>query len=113
LPGKSCSDVEDTPFANTCSRVAIAIAEGLLIFLIAIIWRIVSFKYTHLVERLQLLTLIIIGEGIIGMVKSVACITKGQSKNNHTEIGTVIAAVIILVSTNIERVLNSSADLRY
>jgi|TARA_R110002003_G_scaffold42_14_gene3169 low temperature requirement protein LtrA len=80
------------------SRVVISIAEGLLIFLIAIVWRIVSFKYTHLVERLQLLTLIIIGEGIIGMVKSVACITKGQSANNHTEIGTVIAAVIILVS---------------
>ncbi|KAF2821170.1 hypothetical protein CC86DRAFT_303518 [Ophiobolus disseminans] len=76
--------------------VIIAIVEGLFIFLIAIVWRIVSFKYTHLVERLQLLTLIIIGEGIIGMVKSVACITKGQSVNNHTEIGTVIAAVIIL-----------------
>jgi low temperature requirement protein LtrA len=80
------------------SRVIISIAEGLLIFLIAIVWRIVSFKYTHLVERLQLLTLIIIGEGIIGMVKSVACITKGQSTNNRTEIGTVVAAVIILVS---------------
>ncbi|KAF2025662.1 hypothetical protein EK21DRAFT_75889 [Setomelanomma holmii] len=76
--------------------VVISIAEGLLIFVIAIVWRIVSFKYTHLVERLQLLTLIIIGEGIIGMVKSVACITKGQSTNNNTEIGTVVAAVIIL-----------------
>ncbi|KAH7071980.1 bacterial low temperature requirement A protein-domain-containing protein [Paraphoma chrysanthemicola] len=76
--------------------VVISIAEGLVIFFIAITWRIVSFKYTHLVERLQLLTLIIIGEGIIGMVKSVACITKGQSTNNHTEIGTVVAAVVIL-----------------
>ncbi|CAO2653769.1 Nn.00g031800.m01.CDS01 [Neocucurbitaria sp. VM-36] len=75
---------------------AISIAEGLCIFLIAMIWRIVSFKYTHLVERLQLLTLIIIGEGIIGMVKSVACITKGQSSNNSKEIGTVAAAVVIL-----------------
>jgi low temperature requirement protein LtrA len=93
--------------------VTIAIAEGLLIFLIAIIWRVVSFKYTHLVERLQLLTLIIIGEGIIGMVKSVACITKGQSKNSHTEIGTVIAAVIILVSINIDHILTDLADLRY
>ncbi|CAE7026387.1 hypothetical protein PTTW11_04065 [Pyrenophora teres f. teres] len=61
--------------------VVICIAEGLCIFLIAMIWRIISFKYTHLVERLQLLTLIIIGEGIIGMVKS---------------IGTVIAAVLLL-----------------
>ncbi|KAH5578404.1 hypothetical protein HBI24_163160 [Parastagonospora nodorum] len=76
--------------------VIISIVEGLLIFLIAIIWRIVSFKYTHLIERLQLLTLIIIGEGIIGMVKSVACIFKGQSDNNSTEIGTVVAAVVLL-----------------
>jgi low temperature requirement protein LtrA len=79
-------------------RVVISITEGLLIFLIAIIWRILSFKYTHLVERLQLLTLIIMGEGIIGMVKSVSCIFKGQSDNNATEIGTVVAAMIILVS---------------
>jgi hypothetical protein len=49
-----------------------------------------------LVERLQLLTLIIIGEGIIGMVKSVACIFKGQKTNNATEVGTVVAAVLIL-----------------
>jgi low temperature requirement protein LtrA len=78
-------------------RVIISILEGLLIFLIAMIWRIISFKYTHLVERLQLLTLIIIGEGIIGMVKSVACITKGQTSNNMSEIGTAIAAVLLLV----------------
>ena len=60
-------------------------------------WRIISFKYTHLVERLQLLTLIIIGEGIIGMVKSVACIVKGQADNNANELGTVVASVMILV----------------
>ena len=86
----------------TC-RFAISVYEGLAIFLIAIIWRIVSFKYTHLVERLQLLTLIIIGEGIIGMVKSVACIVKGQLDNNANELGTVIAAVLILVRVQNKR----------
>ncbi len=65
------------------------------------IWRIVSFKYTHIVERLQLLTLIIIGEGIIGMIKSVACISKGQAKNDSTELGSVIAAVVLLVRPKI------------
>jgi low temperature requirement protein LtrA len=83
---------------NGWCRVVISIVEGLLIFLIAIIWRILSFKYTHLVERLQLLTLIIIGEGIIGMVKSVAGIFKMQSDNNATEVGTVVAAMLLLVS---------------
>ncbi|KAI4948525.1 hypothetical protein J4E91_005949 [Alternaria rosae] len=55
------------------------------------------FEYTHLAERLQLLTLIIIGEGVIGMVKSVACITKGQTSNNISETGTVVAAIPLLV----------------
>lgn len=86
---------------NKGRRVIISIVEGLLIFLIAMIWRIISFKYTHLTERLQLLTLIIIGEGIIGMVKSVACITKGQTSNNMSEIGTVIAAVLLLVCRHV------------
>jgi hypothetical protein len=45
-----------------------------------------------------LLTLIIIGEGIIGMVKSVSCIFKGQTGNNATEVGTVVAAMLTLVS---------------
>ena len=79
-------------------RVIVSVVKGLLIFLIAMIWRIISFKYTHLVELLQLLTLIIIGEGIIGLVKSVACITNGQTSNNMSEIGTVVAAVLLLVS---------------
>lgn len=86
--------------ADEFDRVIIAIVEGLVVLLIAMTWRIVSFKYTHIVERLQLLTLIIIGEGIIGMIKSVACITKGQSSNNSTELGSVIAAVVLLVSCN-------------
>lgn len=93
-------DVESQSCKANLDRVVICIAEGLCIFLIAMIWRIISFKYTHLVERLQLLTLIIIGEGIIGMVKSVSCITKGQYSNNMSEIGTVIAAVLLLVRIN-------------
>lgn len=84
-------------FTDELTRVVIAILEGLTVLLIAMTWRIVSFKYTHIVERLQLLTLIIIGEGIIGMIKSVACITKGQAKNNSTEFGSVVAAVLLLV----------------
>ena len=88
-------------FTHELDRVVIAIVEGLVVLLIAMTWRIVSFKYTHIVERLKLLTLIIIGEGIIGMIKSVACITKGQANNNSTEFGSVVAAVVLLVSLSI------------
>ncbi|KAF3039896.1 hypothetical protein E8E12_005054 [Didymella heteroderae] len=80
------------PHARGCH----AMVEGLVVLLIVMTWRIVSFKYTHIVERLQLLTLIIIGEGIIGMIKSVACITKSQAKNISTELGSVVAAVVLL-----------------
>lgn len=79
------------------ARIIVATADGLATMLVAIFWRIVSFKFTNLVERVGLLTLIIIGEGIIGMVKSVSCITKSQGSNNGTEIGTVVAGVLLLV----------------
>jgi hypothetical protein len=74
----------------------LSIFEGLATLLIAIFWRNISFKYTHLVERLGLLSLILMGEGIIGMVKSVACITKGQNTNSNAEIGTVVSSVILI-----------------
>ena len=77
-------------------RFGLSISEGLATLLIAIFWRAISFKYTHLVERLGLLSLILMGEGIIGMVKSVACITKGQETNASAEIGTVVSAVILI-----------------
>ncbi|KAF8418749.1 bacterial low temperature requirement A protein-domain-containing protein [Tirmania nivea] len=43
------------------------------------IWKVVSFKRTHLVERLGLLTLIILGEGIIVMLKAVNSVEKGST----------------------------------
>lgn len=42
-------------------------------------WKVVNFKRTHLVERLGLLTLIIIGEGIIVMLKAVNTVEKGST----------------------------------
>jgi low temperature requirement protein LtrA len=78
-------------------RFLVAIFDGLATMLIAIFWRTISFKHTHLVERVGLLSLIIMGEGIIGMVKSISCITKGQSSYTSSEIGTVVAAVLLIV----------------
>jgi low temperature requirement protein LtrA len=46
--------------------------EAAAIIGIAMIWRTLSFKKTHLVERLGLLTLIVIGEGAIGVTKTVS-----------------------------------------
>ena len=65
------------------------------------IWRILSFKRTHLAERMGLLTLIITGEGIIVMMKAVNAVEKGKTLGggwNPTMFTIVAAAVMIIVS---------------
>ncbi|KAF2762423.1 hypothetical protein EJ05DRAFT_1203 [Pseudovirgaria hyperparasitica] len=51
---------------------AVMAAEGALTIAISSRWRMLSFKKTHLVERMGLLTLIVIGEGAIGVTKTIA-----------------------------------------
>lgn len=59
-------------------------------------WRIIGFKHTHLVERVGLLTLIIMGEGIIGLTKAVTYIMKGSTYLSSSVIGQIICAVLII-----------------
>jgi low temperature requirement protein LtrA len=56
-------------------RYVVVCVEAFAMIAISCVWRVVSFKHTHLVERIGLLTLIIMGEGIIGMARcnSPAC----------------------------------------
>ena len=70
--------------------------EALAVITISCIWRVVSFKRTHLVERIGLLTLIIMGEGIIGMTKSVSKILQNSSNTSSSDIGTIISAVLLI-----------------
>jgi low temperature requirement protein LtrA len=74
-------------------------AEAVAITTISSMWRLLSFENTHLVERNGLLTLIIIGEGIVGMTKSVATMVTGSVHFTSEDLGTVIAAVLLLVSS--------------
>jgi low temperature requirement protein LtrA len=60
-------------------------------------WRIVSFKQTHLVERVGLLTLIILGEGIIGLTVSVTYVARYSAFTSSATIGVVTAAVSLIV----------------
>lgn len=60
----------------------------------ASIWRKLSFKKTHLMERMGLLTLIIIGEGAIGVTKTVA---KLMSKSGLTFEGCFLVICIVLI----------------
>lgn len=72
--------------------------EALCSVVISSIWQVLSFKHTHLVERVGLLTLIVMGEGIIGLVKSVSYILDGTDVSILAETGVVASGVIMIVS---------------
>ncbi|KAK9427674.1 bacterial low temperature requirement A protein-domain-containing protein [Lipomyces doorenjongii] len=56
-------------------------------------WKVVTFKGTHLIERMTLLTLYILGEGVIDVLKSVAKISQTQDAWTSANIGTLFGAI--------------------
>ncbi|KAB8296737.1 hypothetical protein EYC80_002157 [Monilinia laxa] len=73
-----------------------AIIETAVNILISSKWKVLSFRGSHLVQRMTLLTLIILGEGIIGLSKSIADITEEEGSYNISLIFTVVSAVGII-----------------
>ncbi|CAN9221974.1 unnamed protein product [Alternaria sp. RS040] len=63
---------------------------------ISCIWRVISFKGTHLVQRMSLLTLIILGEGIIVICKAISKIVKNGSQFDDALTGQIATAVLII-----------------
>lgn len=55
-----------------------------------------TFSETNIVERMGALSLIIMGEGIIGMTESVSFMFKTSSKISSSTIGLVIAVVLVI-----------------
>jgi low temperature requirement protein LtrA len=62
-------------------------------------WKVVSFKRTHLVERMSLLTLIIMGEGIIVMLKAVNAVEKSGffGRGWSRSIFSIVACAILII----------------
>ncbi|KAF8251473.1 hypothetical protein K440DRAFT_668915 [Wilcoxina mikolae CBS 423.85] len=62
-------------------------------------WKVASFKRTHLVERMGLLTLIIMGEGIIVMLKAVNAVEKSGffGRGWSRSIFTVVACALLII----------------
>ncbi|KIV91713.1 hypothetical protein, variant [Exophiala mesophila] len=92
-------DVDD--FTSTAPHTyyawyGIAVAEAAAVITISSIWRVVSFKRTHLVERVGLLTLIIMGEGIIGVAKSVSMILQTSRDTEAADIGNIASSVLVI-----------------
>lgn len=73
----------------------LAVFEFVVLTASSIIWRVVSFKGTHLVERMSLLTLIILGEGAISTARAVQ--TVAQSDGVLTFSGSVAAQIVCAV----------------
>jgi hypothetical protein len=75
----------------------IAFLEAVFVVTISCNWRMLSFKKTHLMERMSLLTIIVIGEGAIGVTKTVG---KLMSKQGLDLEGCflIMCIIIILVS---------------
>lgn len=57
---------------------------------------VLSFKETHLVQRMSLLTLIILGEGIIVICKAISKIIKNEFLWTSAVVGQIAAAILII-----------------
>jgi low temperature requirement protein LtrA len=75
----------------------IMILETAAVVTISCCWRMLSFKKTHLMERMSLLTLIVIGEGAIGVTKTVSRIM-GKSGLEVEGCAQVMCVIVVLVS---------------
>jgi hypothetical protein len=91
-----------------------AILERIVNIAVSSKWEVLTFRGTHLIKRMSLLTLIIrkfssrytrsaqlteyiVGEGIIALSKSIATITEQEESLTAPLIGTIISAVVIIV----------------
>jgi low temperature requirement protein LtrA len=74
----------------------IALLETFITIAVSCTFRVISFKGTHMVQRMSLSTLIILGEGIIVICKSISKIVKNQFLWTAAVVGQVISAVFII-----------------
>lgn len=76
----------------------VAILETVIATTISSVWRDISFKGTHLVQRMSLLTLIILGEGVIALTSKCQRIvqSEGALRVTSSTVANIICAVLIL-----------------
>ncbi|KAF1852171.1 uncharacterized protein K460DRAFT_352001 [Cucurbitaria berberidis CBS 394.84] len=76
----------------------VMVLEAIAVVTISCFWRILSFKKTHLMERMSLLTIIVIGEGAIGVTKTVSRLM-GKHGLDVEGCFLIMCIIIILVLT--------------
>ncbi|EEP79777.1 predicted protein [Uncinocarpus reesii 1704] len=70
--------------------------EAVIMIAISSFWKVLSFKGTPIVERFGGMTLIVLGEGTVGMAKAVTSIAKGTSHPTASSIVLITCYVVIL-----------------
>jgi len=70
--------------------------EAVSSIIIAARWQVLSFQGTHLIERMSCLSLIILGEGVIGVCKSIVKIEKYDNTFSAAAIGGITCSVLII-----------------
>ncbi|KAJ6261234.1 hypothetical protein Dda_3902 [Drechslerella dactyloides] len=70
--------------------------EAVLVLAISLKWRVVGFKGTHLIQRMGLLTLIVMGEGIIGLCRATSLTNEGLGGWSATMSGQAISGVLCI-----------------
>jgi low temperature requirement protein LtrA len=85
----------------------VMVLEAIAVVAISCFWRILSFKKTHLMERMSLLTIIVIGEGAIGVTKTVS---RMMGKHGLEVEGCflIMCIIVVLVSRyeRLQKILN-------
>lgn len=75
----------------------VGMMECILATVISCTWREIGYKGTHLIQRMSLLTLIILGEGVITLAKACQSIARITSLTwNTTNVVDLICAILIL-----------------
>ena len=75
----------------------VMVLEAVAVVTISCAWRMLSFKKTHLMERMSLLTIIVIGEGAIGVTKTVSRLM-GKHGLDVEGCFLIMCIIVILVS---------------
>lgn len=72
--------------------------ESIVVLTVSSTWRMLSFKETHMNERLSLLTMIIIGEGCIGISKTAGYLWPTTYTPSYGSLVSILSIVVMLVS---------------
>ncbi|OJD15499.1 hypothetical protein ACJ73_08977, partial [Blastomyces percursus] len=74
----------------------IGAVEAVFMISISSFWRVLSFKETAIVERFNAMTLIVLGEGVVGMTKAATRLAQGATNIPKSSIGLIISYILVI-----------------